>query len=265
MCDGGGAKLDLKNPQRFNEKLQWLKLYDRNPLYTALVDKYAVKQWVEKRCGKEIIIPTLFVWDRVEDIEWDKLPNQFVLKTTHSGDSLGVVICKDKTCFDKQKAIKELSKSISKDYYKTGREWPYKNVKHRIIAEEYMEDSKYHELRDYKFFCFDGVVKALFIASGRQSDALTFDYFDENFKNLHIKQSHPNSEELFVKPASFELMKDIASKLSSGLPHVRVDLYDVNGKVYFGEMTFYHYGGFVGFHPDKWDYMFGSWINLPIK
>ena len=137
-----GNKLNLKNPLRYNEKLQWLKLYDRNPLYSILVDKYAVKKWVEQKYSKDIIIPTLYVWDRVEDIEWDKLPNQFVLKTTHSGDSLGVVICKNKSSFNKQKAIEELSNSLSKDYYKTGREWPYKNVKRRIIAEQYMEDPR---------------------------------------------------------------------------------------------------------------------------
>jgi len=138
----GGKRLNLKNPLRYNEKLQWLKLHDRNPLYTTLVDKYAVKEWVQIRSGKDIVIPTFFVWDQVDDIEWDKLPNSFVLKTTHSGDSVGVVICKEKLKFDKQKAINELNKSMRTDYYKVGREWPYKNVKRRIIAEQFMEDKK---------------------------------------------------------------------------------------------------------------------------
>ena len=258
-------KLNLVNPVTFNEKLQWLKLNDHNPLYTTLVDKYAVKDWVSKTYSPDIVIPTLGIWDRVSDIEWDKLPEQFVLKTTHSGDSLGVVICKDKTHFDKTAAIKNLQKSLEKDYYKAGREWPYKNVRRRIIAEKFMEDEKFHELRDYKFFCFDGQVKALFIATGRQTGNLTFDYFDDQFRKLPFKQSHPTSTEDFEVPENFEEMKRIASKLSKGLPHVRVDLYDVNGKIYFGEMTFYHYGGCVKFDPECWDKTFGDWLTLPKK
>ena len=158
---------NLKNPQTFNEKLQWLKLYDRNPLYTTMVDKYKVKEYVANIIGKEYIIPTLAVYNNVEDIDFDRLPNQFVLKCNH--DSGGLVICKDKSKLDKKGAIKKLSKALKNNFYYNGREWPYKNVKPCVIAEQYMEDSETEELRDYKFFCFNGDVKILFVALGRQN------------------------------------------------------------------------------------------------
>ena len=153
---------------------------------------------------------------------------------------------------------------MKRNYYYAGREWQYNEIKPRIIAEEYMEDEATHELRDYKFFCFDGVVKAMFIAMDRQSKTpTTFDFFDENFNHLDIVQVHPMSEKKILKPQNFELMKDIASKLSKGFPHLRVDLYNINGRIYFGELTFFHHGGMVPFHPESWDYTFGSWLKLP--
>lgn len=251
-----------KKPQTFNEKLNWLKLYNRRPEYTMMVDKYAVKDHVAQIIGQKYVIPTIGVWDRPEDVEWDKLPNQFVLKTTHGGGNTGVVICKDKSIFDKQKAIVKLNKSLKQDIYRTLREWPYKNVPRRIIAEEYI-DSGNNDLPDYKFFCFDGEVKALFIGTERSSGDVKFDYFDADFNHLDLVQVHPMSGKDLPKPINFEEMKEIASKLSQGLPHVRVDLYNVNGKVYFGELTFFHHGGVTPFHPQSWDYTFGSWIHLP--
>lgn len=251
-----------KKPQTFNEKLNWLKLYNRRPEYTMMVDKYAVKDHVAQIIGQKYVIPTIGVWDRPEDVEWDKLPNQFVLKTTHGGGNTGVVICKDKSIFDKQKAIVKLNKSLKQDIYRTLREWPYKNVPRRIIAEEYI-DSGNNDLPDYKFFCFDGEVKALFIGTERGSGDVKFDYFDADFNHLDLVQVHPMSGKDLPKPINFEEMKEIASKLSQGLPHVRVDLYNVNGKVYFGELTFFHHGGVTPFHPQSWDYTFGSWIHLP--
>lgn len=255
---------DLKNPQTFSEKLQWLKLYNRRPEYTKMVDKYAVKEYVANIIGDEYIIPTLGVWNKPEDIEWDKLPEQFVLKTTHGGGSSGVVICKDKSTFDIYKAIAKLKRSMEQDIYRDLKEWPYKNVPKRIIAEKYISpDPKHDDLPDYKFFCFDGEVKALFIGTERQTGDVKFDYFDADFNHLDLIQQHPLSGRQISKPFNFEKMKVLASKLSDGIPQVRIDLYDVNGKVYFGEMTFFHHGGIVPFHPNKWDYVFGSWINLP--
>ena len=251
-----------KNPKSFNEKLQWLKLYDRRPEYTTMVDKYAVKDYVAKIIGDKYIIPTLGVWDKPEDIEWDSLPDQFVLKTTHGGGNTGVVICKDKATFDRQKAIVKLNESLKQDIYKVLREWPYKNVPRRILAELFVE-SEGADLPDYKFFCFDGEVKALFVGTERGSGDVKFDYFDADFNHLDLVQFHPMSEKQLRKPVCFEEMKQVAAKLSKGIPQVRVDLYDVNGRVYFGELTFFHHGGVTPFHPREWDYTFGSWIKLP--
>lgn len=260
-----GHPLNLDSPKAFSEKLQWLKLYDRRPEYTTMVDKYAVKDFVAHIIGNQYIIPTLGVWDKVEDIDFSKLPNQFVLKCTH--DSHGLIICKDKSKLNTSAAKKTLKKALHRNYYSAYREWPYKEVPPRIIAEKYMEDTETSELRDYKFFCFNGEVKALFIASERYSGTTEtkFDFFDEDFNHLPFTNGHPNSEQAIKKPTQFELMKEIASKLSRGIPHVRVDLYEVNGKVYFGELTFYHWSGLMPFSPEEWDYTFGSWLQLPEK
>lgn len=259
-----GKRLNLRNPQTFSEKLQWLKLYNRKPEYTQMVDKYAVKEYVANIIGSKYIIPTLGVWDRPEDIDWDSLPNQYVLKTTHGGGNTGVVICKDKSTFDKEKAIEKLNRSLKQDIYKTLREWPYKNVPKRIIAEQFIE-AENNDLPDYKFFCFDGEVKALFIGTERGTGNVKFDYFDADFNHLDLIQQHPMSGRQLEKPVGFEEMKKVASQLSKGIPQVRIDLYNVNGEIYFGEMTFTHHGGVVPFHPESWDYTFGSWIKLPSK
>ena len=258
-------KLNLKNPKTFNEKLQWLKLYNRKPEYTIMVDKYAVKEYVASKIGEEYIIPTLGVWDTPDEIEWESLPNQFVLKTTHGGGNLGVVVVKDKISIDKGLAIRNLSNAMKLDLYKRNREWPYKNVNKRIIAEKFLEDKETRELRDYKFFCFNGEVKALFIATDRQTrEEPYFNFFDADFNSLDFKQGHPRNEVLPAKPKTFEKMKEIATILSKGIPHVRVDLYEVNGAIYFGEMTFFHFGGVVRFEPEEWDYKLGEMIKLPI-
>lgn len=257
-------KLHLTPPVTYNEKLQWLKLYDRNPLYTTLVDKYRVKDYISNIIGPEYIIPTIGVWEKVDDIDINELPQQFVLKCNH--DSGGVVICKDKNSFDFKKAKKKLASHLkSDDAYYAGREWPYKDVKKCIIAEKYMEDNETKELRDYKFFCFYGEVKAMFIASDRQRRKEPyFDFFDTQFNNLGIKQGHPNAPFPIEKPKCFEAMKALASKLSKDLRAVRVDLYEVNGKVYFGEMTLFHHTGMVPFIPSYWDTTFGEWLKLPM-
>ncbi|MDO5340957.1 MAG: ATP-grasp fold amidoligase family protein [Bacteroidia bacterium] len=254
--------LHLKNPKTFSEKLQWLKLYAYKPEYTTMVDKYLAKDYVKNIIGEQYIIPTLGAWNKAEDIDFDSLPVQFVLKTNH--DCGGLVICKDKTQFDKQKAINKLNQHLQYDYFWPGRDKPYKYVERKIFAEAYMEDTKTAELRDYKFFCFDGVVKFMFVASDRQKrQEPYFDFFDENYNHLPVRQGHPNAPGLPEKPVCFELMKSLASKLSKGIPQVRVDFYEVDGKVFFGELTFYHFAGMTPFHPAKWDRTFGDMIKLP--
>ena len=259
-----GRRLRLDNPQTYSEKLQWLKLYNHRPEYTTMVDKYAVKQYVSNIIGEEHIIPTYGVWDRPEDIEWEVLPNRFVLKTTH--DSGGIVICRDKNLIDKSAAEKKLNDALEHDFYSVNREWPYKNVPRRIIAEQYIEsNAESHDLPDYKFFCFDGEVKALFVATERQNpnEEVKFDFFDPDFNSLPVRQGHEHAKRLPTKPRCFEEMKKIAAKLSKGIPHVRIDLYEVGGKVFFGEMTFFHFSGFTPFVPEEWDYRFGEMLVLP--
>lgn len=258
-----GYPLDLRNPRTFNEKLQWLKLHDRNPLYTQLVDKYEVRKFISKTIGEEYLIPLLGVWDRFDDIDFDKLPNQFVLKCTH--DSGGLVICKDKSKFDIAAAKKKICRCLKLNYYWALREWPYKNVKPRIIAEKYMEDSADGELRDYKFFCFSGVAKILFIAAnrGRSDVETTLDYFDMDFKHFEVMNGgHPNARTPVHKPETFEQMKKCAEILSAKIPQVRCDFYEVDGKVYFGEMTFYDGSGFDIYEPQSFDEMMGRWVKI---
>lgn len=259
-----GKKLNLANPQTYNEKIQWLKLYDQRPEYTMMVDKAEVKKYVAHMIGEEHIIPTLGVWDRFEDIKFNELPNQFVLKCTH--DSGGLVICKDKSKLNIKNAKKKINRCLKHNYYYGLREWPYKNVKPRIIAEKYMEDRVTHDLRDYKFFAFDGVVQALFIATERYSGGEPkFDFFDADFKHLPFTNGHPNADVTPKIPKCFDEMKKYASQLSKGIPQLRVDFYEINGQVYFGELTFSHFSGLVPFIPEKWDYTFGEWIKLPNK
>lgn len=260
-----GYPMNWKNPKTYSQKLQWLKLYDHNPLYTTMVDKYEVKKYVADLIGEEYIIPTLGVWDKFDEIDFDSLPEQFVLKCTH--DSGGLIIVKDKTKLDREKARKMFKIALSRNPYDVSREWPYKNVKPRIIAETYMEDEKTAELRDYKFFAFKGHPKAMFIASDRASETeeTKFDFFDMDYNHLPFTNGHPNAKVMPEKPANFEEMKALASKLSENLPQARIDFYEVNGKTYFGEITFFHWGGTKPFEPAKWDEIFGSWIELPSK
>ena len=257
-------KLDLDNPQTFSQKLQWLKVYYRNPIQTMMVDKYAVKKFIKESIGERYVVPVIGKWDTVEEIDWDRLPNRFVMKCNH--DSGGLVICKDMKSFDVESAKKKIKNSLGRNLYFGTREWPYKDVKPCVFAEEYLED-EYGELRDYKFFCFDGEPKALFIATDRQSEdkETTFDFFDMNLNHLPFTNGHPNANPYPAPPKSFNEMRELAAKLSKGLPHVRVDFYEVNGRPYFGELTFFHWGGIKPFDPVEWDYKFGSWIKLPHK
>lgn len=265
-----GQKINWQSPVTYNEKLQWLKVYDHNPEYSILVDKYEVKKYVTNKLGEDYVIPTLGVWNHFDEIDFDKLPDQFVLKCTH--DSGGLVIVTDKQKMDKKAACKKIESSLKRNYYWKGREWPYKNVKPRIIAEQYMFDkADVNEgydggLRDYKIFCFSGKPQYLFIASDRNTPGreVKFDYFDTQFNKLPMRQSvHPTSTYKIKKPEAFEEMLLIAEQLSQGFTQVRIDLYVINGKIYFGEYTFFHHGGLVPFIPEKYDEIWGDLIKLP--
>ncbi len=263
-----GYKLDLDNPKTYNEKLQWLKLNYKNPDCVVMVDKYLSKQYVADKIGDSYVVPLYGVWDSFDEIDFDALPEQFVLKTTH--DCGGVVVCKDKSTFDKEKAKSFLEEHLKREYFYHCREWVYKEVKPRIIAEKFMKDSKDQAeegLTDYKFFCFDGEPRAMFIATDRaKTDTETkFDFYDMEFNHLPFTNGHPNSDKQINKPEHFELMIELSKKLSEGLPHVRVDFYESEGNIYFGELTFFHWGGFVKFEPKEWDEKFGEWIKLPDK
>lgn len=256
-----GKELNLDNPQTFNEKLQWLKLHDRNPLYTTLVDKYAVRNYIKEKLGEEYLIPLVGgPWTNARDIDFSHLPDQFVLKCTH--DSGSAVICRDKKEFDAIEAKKKLNKALRKNFYYTGREWPYKDVKPQIIAERYMEDES--ELKDYKLMCFNAKVKASFVCSGRYSDeGLKVTFFDTNWERLPFERHYPASNSIMEKPKTYDEMIKIAEMLSDKIPFVRMDFYEVKGSVYFGEFTFYPGCGMEEFHPEEWDLRLGNWIELP--
>ena len=260
-----GRKLDLKNPKTFTEKIQWMKLYNKSSLCTKLVDKYAVRDYVKECIGENHLVPLLGVWSAFDEINFEKLPNKFVLKTTH--DSGGVFICRDKRKLDIKMAQKIIEGSLSRNYFWKGREYPYKNVKPRIIAEKFMEGSDRGYLVDYKFFCFNGKPKVLFFVSDRYNANNTppkFDYYDMNLQHLPVRsKGHDNATTPLSHFSEFSEMKRLAGILSEGFPHVRVDLFLSQGKIYFGEMTFHHDGGLVPFIPNEWDRKFGDLLVLP--
>lgn len=255
---------DLKDPKLYTEKIQWLKLYDRKPQYTKMVDKYEAKEYIADIVGEEYIIPTLGVWDSFDEIDFEKLPDRFVLKCTHN--SGGVVVCLDKQSFDIEKARQIIESCLAKNYYWHSREWQYKNVKPRIIAEEYLYDTDHPDdsIMDYKFLCFDGEPKLLYYAEENTDDPYS-DIYDMDFRKLELQFPEPNSPVVASKPEHFEKMKELAGKLSKGFPHLRVDFYDVNGKLYVGELTFYHCAGIFEIKPQSWDRILGDWITLPKK
>lgn len=259
-----GKWIDWKNPKTFNEKLQWLKIYDRIPEYTKMVDKVGAKEYVASKIGEEYIISTLGVWDSPDDIDLNKLPNQFVLKCSHN--SGGLFICKDKnklTDLEWNRVKENLREGLKVNFYMKFREWPYKNVERKILAEKYIVDDSGCELKDYKFFCFDGTPKYVLVATDRSSD-VKFDFFDTEFHHMPFKQTRDRlSNDPIEKPENFDKMLKIAAILSENIPHVRVDMYNINGEIYFGEMTFFNNSGFEGFVPEEWDYKFGEWIKLP--
>jgi hypothetical protein len=227
-----------------------------------MVDKYEVRKYVANKIGEEYLIPLLGVWDTFDAINFDELPEKFVLKCTH--DSGSVYICNDKREFDIKYVKKKINKALKRNYYYVWKEWPYKNVKPRIIAEQFMVDESESDLKDYKFFCFNGVPELLFVATDRPHDT-RFDFYDLQFNHLPFEQGYPCATKKISKPVNFNEMVMIASKLSQNIPHVRVDLYNINGKIYFGELTFTHYSGLVPFKPEIWDEILGDKLKLPIE
>lgn len=263
-----GRKLDLKNPRTFNEKLQWIKLNDRNPLYTLMVDKLRVKDYVSEKIGSDYVVPLLGVWDRAEDIDFASLPRRFVLKCTH--DSYGLVICRDKAGLDIEAVKRKIGKSLRNNYYKSYREWPYKDVPRRIIAEEYIEDNcppegvKEGDLPDYKVLCFNGKPSLIEVHKGRFTAGHSQDWYDADWNWLEIEQSGLHkSESPMARPDFLDEMIDKSAVLAEGIPEVRVDWYHAGGRLLFGELTFFDGSGFCRFLPDEWDYRIGSMIELP--
>lgn len=256
-----GYRLNLNNPSTYNEKLQWLKIYYKKPIMTTMVDKFAAKDFAANIIGNEYIVPSYGVWKKFEDIDFNKLPNQFVLKTTH--DQGGVVIVTDKNNFNKKAAEKKLKKHLKFEHFYLTREWPYKDVKPQIMAEALLIDSTIEDLYDYKFYCFHGVPKIMYIAHGRQGDICYLDFYDMDFNKLDISRpGYLQSNKKFSIPDNWELMKELARKLAVGFPHLRVDFYNINGKIYLGELTFFQGGGLMKFSPQEWDYKLGDWIHL---
>ena len=257
-----GRELDLSNPVRFTEKLQWLKLYDRRPEYTLMADKYEAKKIIAERAGERYVIPTLGVWDTFSEIDFDTLPDKFVLKCNH--DSGSVIVVQDKAKFRKRSAEKILSRGLRRNYYWPSREWGYKGIKPRIIAEQYLETLEGRSLTEYKIFCFDGQPGLILVCKGKaHSGGRTNDFYDLDFNHIPVTGYYPNSQTRDTKPAQYDEMLEVARKLSTGIPQVRIDLYLADGRIYVGEFTFSHEGGFTNFKPEIYDEKFGAMIHLP--
>ncbi len=253
--------LNLKNPETFNEKLQWIKLYDHNPEYTRIVDKHEFKNYITEKLGSEYVIPTIGKWDNFDDIDFDKLPEKFVLKCNH--DSGGIIICKDKAKLDIEAARKIINRCLKRNYFWGNREWPYKNVKPCIIAEEYLDLPE--GLTEYKLFSFNGRAEIILVCKGiAHTPSRTNTFFDRDFNKLPIQSLLPNQEEEEIKPAEYEQLLAIADKLSEGIPQVRVDFYIFEGQVYVGEMTFFHNSGMCKINPEEWDKKMGDMIDISI-
>ncbi len=256
-------KLNLQSPVTFNEKLQWLKLYDRRDEYTVMVDKYKVREYIADKIGEKYLVPLIDAWDSADDIDFDALPDKFALKCNHNS-GLGMCICADKSKLNVDKARAELRRGLAQDYYLTGREWPYKNVPRKIIAEQFMK-SDAGGLTDYKIHCFGGVPRFVLVCKDRFAESgLTEDFFTPEWEHMDVKRpAHPNALSAIEKPAELEEMLSLAATLSKDIPFLRVDFYIIDHRVYFSELTFFPASGFEGYDPPEWDETFGSWLELP--
>lgn len=257
-----GYDLNLDEPKSFNEKLQWLKIYDRNPQYTQMVDKFEAKKITAKLIGEQYVVPTIGIWDEFDDIPFDILPNKFVMKLTN--DSGGVYICDDKNLFDIDRARKNIQSRLKRNYYWDGREWPYKNIKPRILIEEYLEQKEQCFMDDYKMMCFSGKVKCSFVCTDRYNGkGLKVTFFDNKWNKLPFERHYPSSNDVIKKPHNLELMIELSQELSKNIPFVRIDWYEVEKKLFFGEYTFYPGSGMEEFDPISADYLLGKYIELP--
>ena len=256
--------LDLEDPQTFNEKLQWLKLYNRRPEYTQMVDKYEVRKYIAKIIGEEYLIPLLGVYNSYDEIDLISLPNEFVLKPNHTSGN--VYICKDKSQIDYLALEKEINQWLGREYYWVHREWPYKNIKPRIICEKYMVDESGTELKDYKFMCFNGEPKIIQVMSERRDGHYLINHFDLEWNEIDIpRKTIKTNPNVPTKPKNLGRMIEISKILSKNIPFVRIDLYETEAGIYFGEITFFPASGFMDFADSQTDYLLGSWIDLPPK
>ena len=258
-----GKELDLENPQTFNEKMQWLKLYYHLPEFTVMADKYSVRDYLAKKIGTQYSVPLLGVWDSPDQIDTGVLPNQFVLKTTHGCG--GMFICRDKHEFDIEKAKKTLRGTFYKNYFNYMREWPYKDIQPRVIAEQYMQNGEERNLKVYKVLNFNGVPRIIQTIQNDKTPDESIDYFDTEWNILELRQNYPNSKVPTPRPATLEKMLELSATCSEGIPFLRTDWYEVNGEVFFSEFTFYSDAGMEPFYPSKWDAILGDWITLPAK
>jgi hypothetical protein len=256
-----GYKLNLENPKSFNEKLQFLKIFDRNPKYSILADKIAVREYIEETIGKSHLIPLLGVWEKFDDIDFDTLPDQFVLKPNHTSGH--VFVCKDKSKIDYKSLKRQVKGWLKREHYWNHREWCYKNIKPLILCEKYLSDESSSGLIDYKLLCFNGKVKCSFVALNRNSqNGLNIDFYDHDWNLMPFERHYPTSGEAIAKPKCYDQMVDYAEKISKDLIFARIDFYEVHGHLYFGEITLYPGAGFEEFNPVSYDYLLGSWINL---
>ena len=260
-----GHFINYKNPKTYNEKLQWLKLYNRKPEYKKMVDKYAVKEYVSNLIGKEYIIPTYYVWDDIKEIDWESLPDKFVIKTTNGGGSSGVIICKDKAKLNISETEKRLKHALKLNIYKSYREWPYKGMRKRVIAEQLLEEENQETPHDYKVMCFDGKVKLIEFHEGRFSEHHTQDFYDREWNLTEITQGSYGEYNTIAspRPELLDEMIRLSEMLADGIPHIRVDWYIVNNHLYFGELTFFDGSGLCPFDRYEDDLLLGSWIPIP--
>lgn len=253
-------KLNISSPETFNEKLQWLKLYDKRTEYIKMVDKYDVKKYVAEKIGEKYIIPTIGIYNKWKEIDFNKLPEQFVIKCTH--DSGSVIICKDKSKFNQEKAHKKITKALKRNFFINGREWPYKNVKPRIIIEKYICPSNCDNIEDFKLQTFNGKVAYSFVCTDRNKN-VKYTFFDRQKNFIDVTQCGAKNDPKNAKlPKNYEKMVELAEKIAKNIPEVRVDFYNINEKIFFGELTFFDTSGFGKFEPEEWDYKFGQMLDL---
>jgi hypothetical protein len=257
-----GQILDLDNPLSFNEKLQWLKLYDRKSRYTLMVDKYEVRKYVKETIGEECLMPLLGVYDSYDEIDFDSLPNKFVLKASHASGN--VFICKDKAEIDHAALRNTTNAWVNRNYYWLNREWPYKNVKPRLVIEEYISDKSGKALKDYKIFCFSGEPRVIQVNSEKEKDIFFINHFNLEWGEIELPRIKSKKNPLTpAKPKNLGRMLEICRLLSKDIPFLRVDLYETEKGIFFGETTFYPMAGFLDFADPEDDYLLGSWMELP--